>query len=307
MSEKVRYYLEQSFAELDDLFTQGLFTKVSISFPFCLWLLNVLDPFTVLTLQPARIEHHYEKENRLWTQNRFPRGAKPKDFLRYVEYEMNVERLRLKRVARLGVQDSDDEEGTSTEPSRGHGISARAGPRKIMFIFDRAVRKFTGDMMLWAHYIQYAKQQNNQTVLNKIYTRMLQLHPTKPPYGSWPPSTRWTPMRLWELPEVLWRGLRFNSTSDLMWIEYAKLELIYVLKILARRKLLGLVTEAQQKAHEEDEARELAKKRKDEANARDDLAGGADTVQLPSDDEDVENAAKAELKLLPDADMSMLG
>ena len=92
-----------------------------------------------------------------------------------------------------------------------------------------------------------------------------------------------------------------------MWIEYAKLELIYVCKILARRKLLGLVTEAQQKAHEEDEARELAKKRKDEANARDDLAGGADTVQLPSDDEDVENAAKAELKSLPDADMSMLG
>jgi hypothetical protein len=32
MSEKVRYYLEQSFAELDDLFTQGLFTKVSIFF-----------------------------------------------------------------------------------------------------------------------------------------------------------------------------------------------------------------------------------------------------------------------------------
>ena len=66
MSEKVRYYLEQSFAELDDLFTQGLFTKVSISF-FLLPLIlpDVLYQFTVLTLQPARIEHYYEKENRL--------------------------------------------------------------------------------------------------------------------------------------------------------------------------------------------------------------------------------------------------
>ncbi|CDO51538.1 similar to Saccharomyces cerevisiae YDR449C UTP6 Nucleolar protein [Geotrichum candidum] len=282
MSEKVRYYLEQSFAELDDLFTQGLFTKPELN---------------IIMRKRTDFEHRIVS-----------RGAKPKDFLRYVEYEMNVERLRLKRVARLGVQDSDDEEGTSTEPSRGHGISARAGPRKIMFIFDRAVRKFTGDMMLWAHYIQYAKQQNNQTVLNKIYTRMLQLHPTKP--AVWIMAAKYevdanAAMRAAR--SIMQRGLRFNSTSDLMWIEYAKLELIYVCKILARRKLLGLVTEAQQKAHEEDEARELAKKRKDEANARDDLAGGADTVQLPSDDEDVENAAKAELKSLPDADMSMLG
>lgn len=66
MSEKVRYYLEQSFAELDDLFTQGLFTKVSISCSLLpLILPDVLYRFTVLTFQPARIEHHYEKENRL--------------------------------------------------------------------------------------------------------------------------------------------------------------------------------------------------------------------------------------------------
>lgn len=43
MSEKVRYYLEQSFAELDDLFTQGLFTKVSLLFFFTVYYITTTN------------------------------------------------------------------------------------------------------------------------------------------------------------------------------------------------------------------------------------------------------------------------
>lgn len=229
------------------------------------------------------------------------RGVKPKDFLRYVEYEMNVERLRVKRVKRLEHVDDPDDEGAA-----GHGVSAHSGQRRILFIFDRGVRKFTGEMSLWANYIQYSKQVKALNVLTKIYTRMLQLHPTKPAI--------WIMAAKYEVEEnsairaarsIMQRGLRFNSTSDVMWIEYAKLELIYVCKILARRKLLGLVTEAQQKASEEEETREVQSKK--DAAGIDDIELQADTITLPSVDGDLEEAAKAELKALPDADMSMLG
>lgn len=234
------------------------------------------------------------------------RGAKAKDFLRYAEYEMNVDKLRLKRVARLGDDDDSDNEGATGSKKTGSGVSAYAGQRRIMFIFDRGVRKFTGEMSLWANYIQYAKQQKTLNVLTKIYTRMLQLHPTKP--AVWIMAAKYevehnSAMRAAR--SIMQRGLRFNSTSDIMWIEYAKLELIYVCKILARRKLLGLVTEAQQKASEEDEARESQKKK--EEVVVDEAALQADSIALPSVDEDIEAAAKAELKALPDADMSMLG
>lgn len=237
------------------------------------------------------------------------RGVKPKDFLRYAEYEMNVDRLRLKRVARLGADDSDDEETVAGPGSKkGHGVSAYAGQRRILFIFDRGTRKFTGDMSLWANYIQYAKQQKTLNVLTKIYTRMLQLHPTKP--AVWIMAAKYevehnAAMRAAR--SIMQRGLRFNSTSDVMWTEYAKLELIYVCKILARRKLLGLVTEAQQKASEEDEMRELQRKKEELEKTVNEADVQADTIALPSVDEDIEAEAKAELKALPDADMSMLG
>lgn len=231
------------------------------------------------------------------------RAAKPKDFLRYAEYEMNADRLRLKRVKRLGAGDfSDDENETSV---KGHGVSAYAGQRRILFIFERGVRRFTGDMSLWANYIQYAKQEKTLNVLTKIYTRMLQLHPTKP--AVWIMAAKYEVEQnsaIRAARSIMQRGLRFNSTSEIMWIEYAKLELIYVCKILARRKLLGLVTEAQQKAQEEAEKRETPQ---DKATTEDDAATGADTIVLPNVDADLEAEAKAELKALPDADMSMLG
>lgn len=36
------------------------------------------------------------------------------------------------------------------------------------------------------------------------------------------------------------RGLRFNKKSKALWLEYTKLELIYIAKILIRRKILGI-------------------------------------------------------------------
>lgn len=237
------------------------------------------------------------------------RGVKPKDFLRYVEYEKNVDKLRLKRVARLGITDDLSDDETPAEINvKGQGISAYAGQRRILFIFERGVRKFTGDMNLWLHYIQYAQEQKTINVLTKIYTRMLQLHPTKP--AVWIMAAKYeveTNAAIRAARSIMQRGLRFNSTAEIMWTEYAKLELIYVCKILARRKLLGLVTEAQQKADIDNEEALALKKRKMEQLARDNVAEGADSIALPSDDEDLETAAKEELKALPDADMSMLG
>lgn len=52
------------------------------------------------------------------------------------------------------------------------------------------------------------------------------------------------------------RGLRFCKSSEVMWIEYAKLETIYVGKIAGRRKILGLDMDRTQKdtaAEDEDE------------------------------------------------------
>ncbi|ANB13771.1 Utp6p [Sugiyamaella lignohabitans] len=254
MSDKVRFYLEQSVAELEDLRKKELFTKQELA-----------------VIMRKRTDHEHRISGRT---------VKPRDFLKYAEYEINVERLRKKRVKRLGNKDVGGKSG----------ISDWAGPRRIMFIFDRSTKRFPGEIQLWLQYLEYAKQQKAIHVINKIFTTMLQLHPTKP--------------KLWILAAkhesdenasmkaaryILQRSLRFNYDSELLWYEYIKLELIYVSKILARRKLLGLDldTEEQQAQKEQDEEDE-------ESEAH---------IELP----DIKEQVKDDLKALPEADMSMLG
>ena len=50
------------------------------------------------------------------------------------------------------------------------------------------------------------------------------------------------------------RGLRFNKGSRQLWLEYAKLELVYIAKIITRRRLLGIdgLVEAQQQGNEDE-------------------------------------------------------
>lgn len=43
-----------------------------------------------------------------------------------------------------------------------------------------------------------------------------------------------------EARSYLQRGLRFNKRSRELWVEYAKLEMIFVAKVLARRRILGI-------------------------------------------------------------------
>jgi len=89
-------------------------------------------------------------------KRRIPRKA---DFLRYVEYELNLEALRRRRKARLGTTTS----GTS--------ISDHAGVRRVHFIFDRALRKFGGDVRLWLQYFDFAQRAGSTHALGRLLAR----------------------------------------------------------------------------------------------------------------------------------------
>ena len=61
------------------------------------------------------------------------------------------------------------------------------------------------------------------------------------------------------------RGLRFCKKDERIWIEYAKLEMIYISKIVGRRQILGLDNQRDQ---------QVAKNRSEELNG--------DVVALPA-------------------------
>ena len=152
------------------------------------------------------------------------RGSKPSDYARYAEYEMNLESLRRKRVKRLGVKTTN-----------------HIGERRIFFVLDRATKRFQGDIALWMQYINYARKQRSNKKVSQILTSVLRLHPAKA--ELWIYAANYAMEERADITEArsyVQRGLRFCKKDERIWIEYARLEMIYISKIVGRRQILGL-------------------------------------------------------------------
>ncbi|PLB53060.1 hypothetical protein P170DRAFT_403827 [Aspergillus steynii IBT 23096] len=203
-TDKARFFLEKSIPELKEYERKKLFNKDEIS---------------------AIIKKRSDFEHKLNA-----RGAQPADFVRYAEYEMNLDILRRKRVKRLGIK------------AAGH-----SGQRRIFFILDRATRKFHGDVGLWVQYIEYARQQKSFKKLATIFTDALRFHPTNA--ELWIYAAQYNVEDHADMTQArsfMQRGLRFCKSSRKLWVNYAKLELIYTAKLVARQRILGLDQELEQ-------------------------------------------------------------
>ena len=147
---------------------------------------------------------------------------------------MNLESLRRKRVHRMGVK------------ANGH-----PGQRRIFFVLDRATRKFHGDVGLWLQYLEFARQKKASKKVSQILTSMLRLHPTRAELWIYAANYAMDERRdMTEARSYMHRGLRFCKHSRNLWIEYTRLEMVYMAKIAARRQVLGLEEESSGKSLE---------------------------------------------------------
>jgi U3 small nucleolar RNA-associated protein 6 len=104
-------------------------------------------------------------------------------------------------------------------------------------------------------YIEFARKDKAYKRLNDIFTSVARLHPTKP--EIWVHAANYfmdTQADITNARSYMQRGLRFCKKSEYLWLEYAKLETIYVGKIAGRRKILGLdVDHSKAQAAEDDD------------------------------------------------------
>ncbi|KAL4906161.1 hypothetical protein BDW74DRAFT_177186 [Aspergillus multicolor] len=197
-ADKARFFLEKSVPELKEYEKKKIFTK---------------DEITLIVKKRSDFEHKINA-----------RGAQPADYVRYAEYEMNLDSLRRRRVKRLGIKST--------------GFS---GQRRIFFVLDRATRKFHGDIGLWVQYIDYARRQKAFKKLSTILMDALRLHPSNA--ELWVYAANYFVEDHADMSQArtyMQRGLRFCKSSRKLWIQYAKLELIYITKLVARQRILGL-------------------------------------------------------------------
>jgi hypothetical protein len=248
-------------------------------------------------------------------RRRIPRKA---DFLRYAEYELNLEALRQRRKQRLGslrvpvptkrdactgllIRDPTAATAAAAAAAGSEpGASEHAGARRMHFIFRRALRRFPGDVRLWLQYLDYAHHAGAHQAVGRILARSGARPPGRGPagrrsvltrphihtrsgalsparcrhihssrgYGFWPPRSSTSTRATWSrravragfsasavhfytnmdgtpsLAALLQRALRLNAHDVGLWVEYARLELLYLAKVRERQSVLGLLPEA---------------------------------------------------------------
>lgn len=90
-------------------------------------------------------------------------------------------------------------------------------------------------------YIEYARHCKANKRVEELLTRCLRMHPTKPElwvYGAKYALDTDGDMRAAR--GYMQRGLRFCDRSRMLWLEYGKLEMLYVAKLAGRRRILRL-------------------------------------------------------------------
>ncbi|KAJ2453599.1 U3 snoRNP protein [Coemansia sp. RSA 2336] len=216
MAEIVQYRLEQMVGELEDLERRGLFTKTELK---------------AIVKKRTKFEYALRR-----------RRASRADFLRYVEYETNVDALRRQRKHRL------EQKGGKTS------LSDFSITQRIISIFERAVVRHSEDVMLWIQFIEFIKSRRRLSsgdkddeddghtrLLGRVFARAISAHPYE--------AQLWIKAAAHELEinmngsaarVLLQRALRLIPDNQQVWIEYFRLEMLLVEKIKARRRVLGI-------------------------------------------------------------------
>ncbi|CAE6531606.1 unnamed protein product [Rhizoctonia solani] len=201
--ERVHFYQEQMLPELRELEEKGIFSK----------------PETRAIL----------KQRTAFESALVRRVALKSDYIKYAQYEVTLEALRKKRAARLNSTDNRS------------SLADYCVVRRQFFILERAVRKFKSDVSLWVQYIELAKSNNARSLVGKLCSRALSLHPTYPSLymiaASHELDSSLSPTGARAL---LQRGLRINPESVELWTEYVRMELGYCEGLRRRWKTLGI-------------------------------------------------------------------
>ncbi len=116
-----------------------------------------------------------------------------------------------------------------------------AAVRSVHLLFDRALRRFKSDPAMWLQWIDFAMRSDGGKALSKIFPQALQLLPRS--VDLWLQAAAWAfdgQGAVSEARMYLQRGLRVNASSQRLWLAYFRLECLYILRVRARRSLLGL-------------------------------------------------------------------
>ncbi|XP_073309174.1 uncharacterized protein [Primulina huaijiensis] len=205
MADVVQFKLERMLDELDDLERRGLFSRREIA---------------EIVKRRRKFEYRLKRPSPL-----------KQDFLAYIDYEKNLESLRLLRKKSF----SNNSGGKKSKKS----VSDYAGVSRILETYRLATNRFKGDIELWFQYLEFCRARGNGR-MKKALAQLVRFHPKVP--GVWIYAAAWEfdqNLNVAAARSLMQNGLRACPTSEDLWIEYIRMELTYLNKLKARKVALG--------------------------------------------------------------------
>lgn len=157
------------------------------------------------------------------------RVSQPGDYMQYIDYEIQLEKLRVVRVKKAELSDKHLK-----------FIRTLTGIKRIHKIFSQFLRKFN-TYEHWIQYIQFSMSCGSNKALNQTFAQALRLYPLQ--------ADLWVRAAYWEYESnhditaaraLMQRGLRILKSDRNLWLHYFRLELLYLKKLSDRLKLMGV-------------------------------------------------------------------
>ncbi|KAL8287363.1 hypothetical protein RQP46_003815 [Phenoliferia psychrophenolica] len=209
--EKVQLSLERFLPELRDLERKNIFSKDEIS--------------DIVTKRRAHEVAVSKRE------------VKPIDYLRYIEYEGRLEKLRKVRAGRIKV--------ATRKTLSDHSIAAH-----ITHLHRLSTRRFPSSIVLWDAALAHALSQASPLLVSRTLSSAIAMHPTHVKY--WLLASRWESEgdrkgmgggNTEAARRLCMRALRFLKGADgeeEVWAEWVRVEVVYVERIKKRWEMLGI-------------------------------------------------------------------
>ncbi|KAK1928444.1 U3 small nucleolar RNA-associated protein 6 [Phytophthora citrophthora] len=160
------------------------------------------------------------------------------DAMRYIEYELKLDALRATRKERLGLVKVS--------------VGDTAGSKRVHNIFDRVLFKHRGSIELWLQYVAFCKREGSSRVLSSVFSRALQSHPRSAELWIEAASYEFgVNLNVDSARVLMQRAIRLNKHHQKLWLEYFRLELLYVQKLAMRRQVLRLDEEVEKSVDDE--------------------------------------------------------
>ncbi|KAI9600886.1 hypothetical protein H4Q26_000680 [Puccinia striiformis f. sp. tritici PST-130] len=158
------------------------------------------------------------------------RPKKPECYIKYIEYEKRLEKLRHAK-------------GRTT-------LSDYSIPLHILSLYSAAAKRFPESLELWASYIAYSLTQASNKLVSRVLSAAIAAHPSHAAF--------WVMAAQFEADgdetgkgggnvdgarKLLMRGLRFfkDGNSLPLWIEWIRIELNFIRVMEKRREAFGLL------------------------------------------------------------------